>query len=463
MVDSISPQSPKLKRFLKSQSRHVVVSGPRDCSKSYTIWKLITFYHENIPNFKSCIVRNEAKTIARTVFGTWARMLKYPSAEHPKNPFIVNGGFNYPSRILWDNGGITEFGGMDDPDKVLGGDYHLAWYNQVEREHREKSYADLVGCMVGHRAGPLPKWVPWRFRMISDANPGSPSHFLYKRYLDDKEKQERDPNYVPQIDWYDFTHKDHPMLFDWNLMRETEEGKHVLTDLLEAYPEGYMRDRMVYGKWVGAEGMVYQMWNKDTHVKPMQRDDFGKDTVWRWSIDIGGRDPHAIGIFAQVGDTHYLFKEICRSMIKISDVIEITESLTKRYDIPKPNAVFLDWNVKDFQLQLEELGYPVVLADKEVAPGVENVKQSLSDNKFFVNENSLEQRDPLLMSAPQGFKEEVGSYVHKPLHKRSGKPADDLPDQTNGNDHFCDLVRYYLHSLYLAPIPYEISYGESYI
>ena len=464
MLPSMPPQSPKLHRLIRSTSRQVMISGPRDCTKSYTTWKLLCFYHENIPNLKSCIVRNEAKTIAKTVFGTFQRMLKYPSAEHPRNPFIVNGGFNYPSRIIWDNGGITELGGMDDPDKVLGGDYHICWYNQIERERRQKAYADLIGCMVGHRAGKLPPEIPWRWRMISDANPGSPSHFLYQQHLVDLQRQKEDSAYQPIIDWYDFTHQDHPMLFDWDNMQETDEGKHVVSDLLEAYPEGYMRDRMVFGKWKGAEGMVYPMWNEDKHVIDMPRSMFPDgQTTWRWSIDIGGRDPHAIGIFAQVGDKHYLFKEIVRSMVKISDVIETAEELCQAFNIPKPSAVFIDWNVKDFFLQLEEKGYPVVLADKEILSGVEIVKEAIGEDNFFVNRKSLDVRDPLLMSSPQGFKEEVGSYVHKPPHKRSGSQKDDEPDQSNGDNHSMDLTRYYLKSNYLMSTPYDISFSDSYM
>ena len=441
-----------------------MVSGPRDCSKSYTIWKLICFYHENIPNFKSCIVRNEAKTIAKTVFGTFQRMLKYPSAEHPRNPFIVNGGFNYPSRILWENGGITELGGMDDPDKVLGGDYHLCWYNQVERERRHKSYADLIGCMVGHRAGILPKEIPWRWRMICDANPGSPSHFLYKQHLEDianaEIAKEEGRNFTSVIDWYDFNHHDHPMLYDWNLMKETEAGKHVVGDLLEAYPEGYMRDRMVYGIWRGSEGLVYPMWDEKKHVIDMSMHMF-KDATWRWSIDIGGRDPHVIGIFAQVGDTHYLFKEVI-SHDKISDVIRMAEKISDAFGIPKPVACFIDHNVVDFRLQLEELGYPVVIADKEILAGVEVVKEMIANDHFFVNARSIDVRDPLMMSEPQGWREEVGSYVHKPEHKRTGSVRDDEPDPTIKNKHSMDLVRYYAKSLYLAPTAYDINYSGSY-
>jgi len=451
MVDGVIPSSPKIKRFFKARSREVLVSGPRNCTKSYTIWKLLCFYHENIPNLKSCIVRNEAKTIARTVMNTFVRMLKYPEPKSPRNPFTIVGGLNYPSRIVWDNGGITELGGMDDSEKVLGGDYHLCWYNQVERELKEKSYADLVGCMVGHRAGKLPSWVRWRWRMICDANPGSPSHFLYRRHTEEG-----------SLDWYDFNHRDHPVLFDWKNNCKTEEGMYVLEDLMSVYPEGYMRDRMVYGIWCGAEGMVYSMWNEDIHVRLLSRDDFGPETTWRWSIDIGGRDPHVIGIFAQVGETHYLFKEICMSMKKISDVIEKAESLCKLYNIPKPAAVFIDWNVKEFQLQLEEKGYPVVLADKDIHSGVETMKQALADRNLIVNKHSLEDRDPLLMSNPQGLKEEITSYTHKPPDKRSGTLKDDLPDMTKGNDHFCDLTRYYLKGLYLASEPYDINYSDSY-
>ncbi len=466
MLPSIKPKSPKILRAITSPALQIMFHGPRFTSKSYTNWKEFAAYHEMIPNLQSFIVRNEAKTIAKTVLKTFLRMLKYPSKKHPKNPFEIVGGINFPQRILWDNGGITEFGGLDDPDKILGGDYHMGWYNEVQREKREESFSNLLGCFVGERAGPLPSWVPWRYRMYMDCNPTSPSHFIYRRQVESEAL--RKAGKEAPLEWYNVLHRDNPMLSNWddngNFLGLNERGEHNESDLLNIYPPGYMRDRMVYGIPRGAEGMVYPMWSPKRHVFPMPREFFPPTTVWRWSIDIGGRDPHAIGIFGQIGEKHYLFKEICKSMVMIEDVIKMAEALCKKYKIPKPNAVFIDHNVKDFVLQLQAKGYPVILCEKKsILEGVETFKEALADMRFFVNEFSLEERDPLMGGEPQGLKEEIPSYVHKPPEKRSGNTKDDEPDQTNKNKHFCDLSRYYISSLYLSSIEYDINYSDSYI
>ena len=469
MNHSIKPKSPKILNAMHSRAEMIMFHGPRNTSKSYTTWKSFAFYHEMIPNLQSFIVRNEAKTLAKTVLKTFLRMVKYPVKKHKENPFEIVGGPNFPQRILWDNGGITEMGGLDDPDKILGGDYHMGWYNEIQRERREESFSNLLGCFVGDRAGPLPDWVPWRYRMYMDCNPTSPAHFIYRR----KDEQAAMPIKQRSMEWYNILHEDNPMLSIWddnipaNFLGLNQRGKNNEKDLLTAYPPGYMRDRMVYGIPRGAEGMVYQMWDPKFHVKHMNRSDFpDSETVWRWSIDIGGRDPHAIGIFAQKGNKHYLYKEVCRSSrdekSKISDVIDMVEVICRRENIPRPATVFIDWNVKEFKIQLEERGYPVVLADKDVLLGVESCKEALANGIFFVNQFSLEERDPLLGSDPQGLKEEIPSYAHKPLEKRSGSVKDDLPDQSVGNDHFLDMWRYYMHSLHLAPIAYDINYSADY-
>jgi len=467
MRPAMHHQSPKMIRAMHDTRRQIMFHGPRNTSKSYTLWKLFCFYHEMIPYLQSFIVRNEAKTLSKTVLKTFLRMLKYPGAKDKRNPFEIVGGINFPQRILWANGGITELGGLDDPDKILGGDYHMGWYNEIQREKKEESFSNLMGCFVGERAGPLPSWVPWRYRMYMDCNPTSPAHFIYRRQKESEALKELGKDYP--LEWYDVLHRDNPMLANWdmfgNFLGLNERGENNEKDLLEIYPEGYMRDRMVYGIPRGAEGMVYQEWQEAIHVKDMDRTDFiDGETSWRWSIDIGGRDPHAIGIFAHKleDDSHNLFKEVAASGIKISDIIKKAEDMCSKYNIPKPSAVFLDHNVKEFDIQLEELGYPVVLADKEVLPGVETLKQAMADRKFFVNTHSLEERDPLRAGQPQGFKEEVWSYVHKPEDKRTGSPKDDLPDPTNKNKHSMDLARYYMHSLYLAPTAYHIDYSTAY-
>ena len=426
------------------------------------------FWHELIPGLQSFIVRNEAKTIPKTVLKTLLRMLKHPAAKHKKNPFEIVGGINFPQRILWDNGGITEFGGLDDPDKILGGDYHMGWYNEVQREKKEESFSNLLGCFVGDRAGPLPAWVPWSYRLFLDLNPTAPGHFVYRRKKEAEDARARGEEV--SLEWYNVLHEDNPMLSIWEngvFLGFNERGKRNEKDLLDIYPPGYMRDRMVYGIPKGAEGMVYPMWSEDRHVKTMRRGDFGIETKWRWAIDIGGRDPHAIGIFAETQNRkHHLFKEVCKSSrdgTKISDVIEIAESIHQKYDIPKPSAVFIDWNVKDFFLQLAEKGYPVVLAEKDILSGVEVVKEAMANEDFFVNRHSIEERDPTLGTALQGFKEEVGSYSHKPEEKRNGTIKDDEPDPTQRDKHFCDLVRYYFKACYLASEGYDINYGGDYI
>ena len=63
----------------------------------------------------------------------------------------------------------------------------------------------------------------------------------------------------------------------------------------------------------------------------------------------------------------------------------------------------------------------------------------------------------------QGFKEEVGSYVHKPPEQRTGSYKDDEPDPKIRDKHSMDLTRYYIKSLYLASEGYDINYGGDYI
>ena len=213
--------------------------------------------------------------------------------------------------------------------------------------------------------------------------------------------------------------------------------------LKEAYT-GFDYARMVEGRWVAAEGMVYPQFSKESHARDMQRDDFGSDATWYCGIDWGGKSLTAIGIYAVVDGTYYLFKEICRSQTMVSDMLAMLEAMRKKYDIPEFETVFVDHDAEHV-LQCKDAGLFVELADKSVLEGIETVRGVINDNRFLVNSMALEERDPKGVDVPQGFAEEVMAYAYREESSRANSLVDEKPVKVN--DHSCDQVRYVLHTL----------------
>ena len=435
-----SEQAINLVQDIFFDSNEVRVNGPRNCGKTMLIAMSLLTLHDICPNLESLVVRAEARTVSRTIIPTIKnRVLKYPLND-PRQPFRAYGGIESPSHLTWKNGGHTLFGGVDDSAKYLGGEYDFIWYNQFEREKSEQAWADLLGTQAGGRGG---NWYDAdgnaRWILVGDCNPDRPEHFLYRSRK--------------SVDWYNFTHKDSPALYadgDW-----TERGRRSIDSLLDAYPEGYMRERMVYGRWVGAQGQVYKMFSPERHVRKIEEGEL-KGCEWYASIDWGGDGLHAVGLWAvkqnEEGRNHYyLYKEISRCQIMASEVLDLLDKMLNDYDIPALEVLWVDHD-SDHVMQCEERGFPVQRADKSaktalgsVLEGIESVKRVLTQNRITINSESLDERDPNALDKPQGLVEEITGYAHLPQEKRRGSPRDELP--VKENDHHCDMARYLIHPL----------------
>ena len=301
--------------------------------------------------------------------------------------------------------------------------------NQAEQEKRIKVWEDLLGTMAGARGG---NWIcngKRYWQLIADANPSTPHHFLYKR---------KEGN----LYWLDFTHKENPIFYNYETDTWTSLGLKTIEDLKRSYT-GFDYARMVEGKWVASEGMVYPQFCKQ-HVKPLTRSDFGTDTEWYASIDWGGKSLTSVGIYAVVGDQYYLFKEICKSQAMVSEVLDMLDKMMEDYDIPPLTTVYVDHNAEHV-LQCEERGLPVQNANKSVLEGIETVRKIIKDNRLTVNESALDERDANAVDKPQGFLEEVMSYAYPAESNRAHSIKDEYP--VKQNDHSCDHLRYALHSL----------------
>ena len=427
----IIPKSPTIRNFLACKAIEVLVSGPRNCAKSFTILRYILALHEMHDNFQSLMVRHEMKSMGHVYSQLNDKILKY-RLDDKRNPFAFKNSSKEEPRphILFDNGGKMCFAGMDNSDKALGGEQDLVFYNQGEQETKEKHIADLLGCMEGGRAGNWKTRSGLRYQLIVDANPSTPLHFLLHRVEQAK-----------SMTRFDFKHKDHPLFFCWDRMRWSKKGIETRKGLIRAYPEGYLRDRMVDGLWAGAVGMVYPQFNRKDHVTPIRRDDISVDAKWRYSCDWGGIN--AVGLYADnYNAKHVMFKEIYRKGESVQDILARMNALESRYNIPKISQCFVDHEI-DNRFQVRKAGYPYTLAPKREKVGcIEDVKYALTNNLIVFNENSLDDPDDALIGEKQRYTDEVVSLAYKPDDKKTGSKNDDLPAPKQA-DHACDHVQYY--------------------
>ena len=434
----VIPQSPLVLDFLRSKEMFTVASGPRNCSKSLTSEWYLFQQHDRTPGLQSAIIRTEQRTLKSTVLPHINnKVLRYPITDK-RQPFTYN---KADMKIEFDNGGTMHLFGMDD-GKILGAELHIMLFNQIEQYESPEGISNALGCMTNFRAGTHLRdrdGNPF-YRFIGDANPSTPYHWLKEWEKEGIAK------------FYDFTHKDHPYCYDWEVDDYTDYGKQTIDDLLKAYPPGYMRERMVFGKWEGAAGRVYKLFNEAEHTRKMTREEF--DDTWEWygACDFGGTSPCAAGIVAVKDDKICVFKEIHKVYRLIQDFIADFEALRKRYNIPKLNNVWLDHTL-DCTEQFRDAGINAQNADKEKLEGIEDVKTAFGNNEIEINTLSLDDPDGSRPGKPNSLVKELLSYSHKPESKMTGSHTDDEP--IKGDDHAVDWLRYLVRGLKSRPKLYH--------
>jgi phage terminase large subunit len=441
----VFPQSPNLLALmdciLNCDANEILISGPRDCAKTFTIWHCLLTLHELIPYCQTLIARLEATTLAMLFTQLDTKILKY-GLEDTRNPFVFKSGSKSDPRrhILFDNGSKMAFVGLDSGEKVLGGEHDLFWFNECQRElgnhNTEDDWTKVLGGMVDGRAG---NWGHGRYCAIGDLNPTHKRHWAYLR-AEEKKKMRH----------FRIKHQDHPLFYDWETETWFEKGLDTRADLQRQHTKGtYEYMRMVEGEFCNAEGAVYSMFDTQRHVQPMQRQDFtesGKWGIpkWRMSVDFGSGSINALGLIAYTPQdrTHRLFKEIYKSEIQVSELIRLSDKMLHDYQVPKSaiEVCYADHQT-DCWKQMRDAGYPIKLADKDVVAGVETCKRVIGDGRWIVNSDSLYEPD---MKIPiRQYVHEVLGYAYKNDNKKNGSLNDDKPQK--GNDHAMDWKRYYLH------------------
>ena len=238
-------------------------------------------------------------------------------------------------------------------------------------------------------------------------NPDMPEHYIMQEYI---------MNSDIDVKIWEFTMDDNPVL-----------SKEYVDELKSSY-SGIFYDRYILGKWVHAEGMVYDEYVRSTHIV----DQFEIPEHWRKcrSIDYGYTNPFVClwGTIDSDGrlfiyDEHYQSKQLME--------YHATE-------IKKRTGNF-EFTVADHDAQdnAELRSYDIYTknAKKEVIAGIQAVKNRfkiLEDNKprLYITNNCV------------NLIREVGLYRWQTIKKGNEKE-----EPTKENDHAMDSLRYMVMEL----------------
>lgn len=391
--------------------REWVLSGPSETSKTWaTCWRLDTLLRET-PGSVGAIVRKVRGDMNGTCLMTLERM------QAIRGGVIVHGGekkthYEYP------NGALLLVGGMDRPGKILSGERDWVYVNQGE-ELSLDDYETLTTRTTGRGA------VTKTPMLFMDCNPGPATHWIKQR---------------PSLRVFESRHVDNPALFDddGNI---TEQGVHTMATL-DALT-GVRKDRLRYGRWVSAEGIVYESFDRQRHLidpVPISSD-------WRLvaSIDWGMRNPLVWQLWAIDGEgVAYLVHEIYRTEMLVSDLISELAGLRQTLNLHRLETTICDHDPEKVA-QLNRAGYTTTSAIKDIETGIQAVERRLKEGRLRFFRDALKRRDEALAKAHKPVCTVDEFEVYAWPKDSSGRARKEVP--VKENDHGMDDMRYLVMNL----------------
>ena len=250
-------------------------------------------------------------------------------------------------------------------------------------------------------------------KLFGTTNPDSPFHWFKKKFLDRSKE-------LDLMVW-DFRIEDNPSLdplFISNIKREYV---------------GLWHDRFILGKWVLAEGTVYDFFDANKHVidfPPAAADHFVV------GIDYGITNPTAFTLVGTNEHTYprrWLEKEFYwDSKVKMRQLTDtdICDHLRKFVEGYNVQAIYIDPSALSLKVEMIRQGFKRVFdAENEVLDGIRYVAMVLNNGTFKICSNCKK------------TVEEMQTYRWDP---RAAARGEDKP--IKDNDHILDSLRYALTS-----------------
>jgi len=327
------------------------------------------------------------------------------------HPVVANCQRRSRSIYRYPNGSEIVVGGMDKPERVLSSEYDLV-YVQEATEVTEEDWETLT-TRLRNRVAPIQQ-------IIACCVPDRPSHWLKRRSESGRALM------------LESRHEDNPRLHDgtdW-----TEEGKRYLA-VLESLT-GARLARLRYGRWVQAEGVVYEEWDPSIHLI----DRFDVPSDWRRFrvVDFGYTNPFVCQWWAvDPDDRLYMYRELYMTGRTVPVHADQILSLSQGERI---TTTICDHDAEN-RAELEEAGIPTVAARKDVMLGISRVKDRLriaGDGKprLYIMRGSLVETDRKLLEVhkPHSTEQEFDSYVWQSTASKEAPLKQD--------DHGMDCMRY---------------------
>jgi phage terminase large subunit len=418
-------------KLMRCRGSEVLISGPAGTGKSRACLEKLHVCAEKYPGMRGLILRKTRESLSEAALFTFENKV-VPEG----HPILAGPRRNCRQVYRYANGSQIVVGGMDKASKVMSTEYDLA-YVQEAIELVEDDWESVTTRL---RNGVMPYQ-----QLIADTNPDTPTHWLKRRCDAGKTLM------------LESRHEDNPTVTAAYL------GK--LDNLT-----GPRYHRLRLGKWVQAEGVVYEGWDRSVHLI----DRFPIPVHWPryWSVDFGYTNPFVCQFWAADGDGRlYRYREIYHSKRLVEDharailaEFEVECRAGAEYYKARvgeqgaleaarsqlaPHFIVCDHDAEDRATLERHLQMRTTPAKKDRSPGIQAVASRLKvagDGKprLLLLRNSVVARDPVLDEArkPLCTEEEIDAYI---WDTTSGRQQGEVP--VDKDNHGLDALRYVVAKL----------------
>lgn len=366
-----------------SESREVAIVGPAGTGKTRGVLELGYWRANEYPGSRHLFCRKTRASMTQSVLVTWESKV-IPELD----PVLSGADKAHRQEYVFPNGSTIVVGGLDNPDRIMSTEYDTI----TVFEATEVSVGDYEMLLSRLRNGKMP-----RQQVVLDLNPASPSHWIYTAINDGP------------IQHIVSRHSDNPTV--------TKEYLETLSRLT-----GPRRARLYLGQWAGAEGLVYDNWDRAVHVRDAAASGVASVVI---GVDDGYTNPFAALRLEVDGDMRvHVAEEVYASGMQVSDRLA---AMVKLCGADEPEAIVIDPSSPDLIAAARAEGLSAKKANNEVLAGINRVAERLGlagDGR------------PRLTVSPtcKNIIREMESYEWMP-----DKPKDTPKKE---NDHACDALRY---------------------
>lgn len=412
-----------------SRDGEVIISGAAGTGKSRCALEKLHKLCEDYPGTRALIVRKTRESLSES--GLYTFEVFVLGEDHPM--LKTGGKRRMRQKYEYPNGSEIVVGGMDKPTKIMSTEFDIIFV----QEAIELTLEDWESLTTRLRSQVLP------FRqIIGDTNPSSPLHWIKRREAE---------GYLRLLN---SRHEDNPILYrdgEW-----TEAGRQYIQVLDRL--TGVRKDRLRYGRWVQAEGVVYPIFDPAVHILDRTSTLHGLTgnpaapipQFWRRFrvIDFGYSNPF-VCLWAAVDPEGriFVYREIYMTKKIVSEHAKTILRYDKGVDI---EATICDHDREDRET-LKAAGIYNQAARKDILSGIDAVLDYLAPDdqgfpKLYFLRGSLVEVDRELLDAglPTKTVDEFDSYVWA-VPKSAARTVKEAP--VKENDHGMDTVRYLVKHL----------------